>query len=105
MAVYLLHFERKIAHAQHYLGYAKRVDERIARHRAGNGARLVAEFTSRGIGFVVARIWPDGTRQFERSLKSVRKNSRRLCPECKKEKHDQRQGSGMAPADRQQSPE
>jgi hypothetical protein len=83
MAVYLLHFERPIAHAQHYLGFAESsVDDRITRHRSGNGARLVAEFVAHGIDFTVARIWPDGDRKFERRLKKQH-NSRRHCPECK----------------------
>lgn len=91
MAVYLLHFERQIAHAQHYLGYAKVVNDRIQCHRSGNGARLVAEFVSRGIDFTVAKIWPKGNRRFERQLKN-RKNARRFCPVCRKNK-EQSNGS------------
>lgn len=85
MAVYLLHFERPIAHARHYLGYADDVDTRIAKHRNGNGARLVAEFVANDIGFTVARIWPGGDRTFERKLKN-RHNTPRLCPVCREER-------------------
>lgn len=86
MAVYLLHFEKKIAHAHHYIGFTKNgVDERIACHRTGHGARLVAEFVAHGMDFVVARVWPKGTRTFERQLKR-RKNAPRLCPHCKEAK-------------------
>jgi hypothetical protein len=37
--VYLLHFDRPLHHAQHYLGFTDlELDERIARHRAGHVA-------------------------------------------------------------------
>jgi hypothetical protein len=42
--VYLLHFDRPYRHARHYLGWTadETVDARLARHRAGGGARLIA---------------------------------------------------------------
>ena len=82
MAVYLLHFDKRYRHAGHYLGFAEDVEARIARHRAGNGARLVEVITQAGIGFTVARIWPDGDRAFERKLHNY-KASPRLCPICR----------------------
>ena len=82
MAVYLLHFERPIAHARHYLGYADDVDDRIARHRTGHGARLVAEFVANVIDFTIAKVWPKGDRKFERKLKN-RHNTPRMCPVCR----------------------
>lgn len=83
LAVYLLHFDRAIAdHAQHYIGYAEDVDARIAEHRAGNGARLMQVCAERGIGFVVAKIWPDEDRTFERWLKR-QKHAWRYCPICR----------------------
>ncbi|RMH39844.1 MAG: endonuclease [Gammaproteobacteria bacterium] len=75
--VYLLHFDR-----QHYLGYTKRLRDRIEAHRQGQGSRLCAVATERGIGFEVARTWTKGTRQLERQLKR-RKAAHRLCPICK----------------------
>jgi len=82
MAVYLLHFDKRYKHAGHYLGFAEDVEARIARHRAGNGARLVEVITQAGIGFTVARVWPAGNRAFERKLHR-RKASPRLCPICR----------------------
>ena len=83
MAVYLLHLDQPISnHAQHYIGYAEDVDERVARHRAGNGARLMQIAAERGIGFEVVRIWPDGDRSFERHLKN-QKHAWRHCPVCR----------------------
>ena len=79
--VYLLHFAEKYYHAQHYLGWTDSLAERLARHRAGNGSKLVRAFLQSGIDFVVARTWK-GNRNKERRLKK-RKKSRQLCPICK----------------------
>jgi predicted GIY-YIG superfamily endonuclease len=88
MTVYLLHFERPISDShttQHYLGFAKSVDNRISQHRAGDGARLCQVAKQRGISFSVARVWQDGDRALERRLKN-RKNSPRICPICNQHK-------------------
>lgn len=86
--LYLLHFDEKIHHAQHYLGYSRdrrTLEERIELHRRGqSGARLPQVFAERGIPFRVARLWPRGTRRLERRLKN-RKEAPRLCPLCQKE--------------------
>lgn len=84
MAVYLLHLDTPIAHAKHYLGSAQDLPARLARHRAGNGARLLEVAHERGITFTLARTW-DGGRELERRLKR-RKNAPRLCPICAGEK-------------------
>jgi predicted GIY-YIG superfamily endonuclease len=82
MAVYLLHFEEKLAHSQHYIGYAKDVAKRTKAHANGtSGARLMEVIHDKGIGFVVARVWPEGDRTLERKLKN-RKNGPKLCPSC-----------------------
>jgi predicted GIY-YIG superfamily endonuclease len=78
--VYLLHFERPLHHAQHYLGYTAELEERLDRHRAGTGARIVEVVTERGIPFALVRTWA-GTRKLERRLKR-RRNARLLCPTC-----------------------
>ena len=80
MTVYLLHFETKLAHAQHYLGSTDNLENRLACHRKGNGARLMAVVTALGITWRLARTWP-GDRALERRLKR-RKEGRRLCPIC-----------------------
>lgn len=79
--VYLLHFDKPYKHARHYLGSTDNLEERLARHLAGNGARLVEVITQAGIGFVVARTWVGG-RELERQLKR-RKEGPRLCPICR----------------------
>ena len=82
--VYLLHFDTPLAHAQHYVGYAEDMEARIERHRKGNGARLVAVFAEKGIGFTVARTW-SGDRTEERRIKNM-KMAPRLCPICREQK-------------------
>lgn len=65
--------------AGHYLGSTTReLAGRLAEHRAGVGAKLLAAAVERGIGFDVVRTW-DGGRDRERALKRLR-NSPRLCP-------------------------
>jgi len=79
--IYLLHYESKLHHAQHYVGYTSNLDRRIARHIKGNGAKLPAAFASAGIAFKIAITW-QGTRRDERRIKN-RKETPRLCPICK----------------------
>jgi len=78
--IYLIHFDQKLAHAQHYIGLADDLDARLERHRAGNGARLMEVITDAGIGWEVARTW-SGNRRLERQLKN-RKHAALLCPVC-----------------------
>jgi hypothetical protein len=80
--VYLLHFDRPYKHARHYRGFAEpgHLESRIAVHRAGHGARLMAVIKAAGIGFTLARTWP-GTRSRERQLKNQGGGARH-CPLC-----------------------
>ena len=78
--VYLVHLERKLAHAQHYVGSCDDLEARLERHRQGGGARLMEVVTSQGISWTVVRTWPGG-RQLERELKRYHA-SNRLCPLC-----------------------
>ena len=82
--LYLIHFDRKLHHAQHYIGFArdaKTFPRRIEHHRRGSGARLMAAVVAAGIDFQVVRVWDDGDRNEERRLKN-RHNGPRLCPHC-----------------------
>ena len=84
MTVYLLHFAQPIAPgrhtAQHYLGFTDDLEQRLADHRAGRGARLTEVAKERGIPFYVVGLWPGG-RDVESALKRQH-NGRRLCPIC-----------------------
>lgn len=82
MTVYLIHLSSPICHARHYLGWTKRdtVEERLAKHRSNQGARLLAVANQLGIEYEVVRTW-EGDRKLERQLKR-RKHSPLLCPMC-----------------------
>lgn len=79
--VYLLHFTTPYAHARHYTGWTTDLPARLTAHQAGTGARLLAVIAAHGIGFTLARTWPDTTRTRERALKRQGGASRR-CPLC-----------------------
>lgn len=80
--VYLIHFARRYHHAQHYLGWTTDLDHRLAAHRAGRGARLLAVIGAAGIPWRVVRTWIGG-RGYERRLKR-RHGPYRLCPVCQR---------------------
>lgn len=87
MAVYLLHFSAPVCvtrPARHYLGYADdgRVETRLREHRTGQGARITAAASARGIELTVVRVWVGATRHDERRLKR-RKEAPRMCPLCR----------------------
>lgn len=81
MAVYLIHLDKPIGHARHYIGYSKDPRARLKRHRAGRGGRLLAVAAKRGIYFDIVRVWPDAGQAWERRLKR-QNNASRLCPAC-----------------------
>ena len=78
--IYLLHFARPYQHAAHYTGWASDLEQRLAEHTAGRGARLLAVISDAGITWTLARTW-EGTRSDERALKRQGGASRR-CPLC-----------------------
>jgi len=84
--IYLIHFDTPYKHARHYLGWTTNLDERLAAHRNGNGARLMEVIVNAGITWRLARTWT-GSRELERQLKRQH-NSPRLCPICSEEKGD-----------------
>jgi predicted GIY-YIG superfamily endonuclease len=53
--IYLLHYDRPLHHAQHYLGFTDNLDARTLRHLNGFGGRLPAVFSELGISFTIAR--------------------------------------------------
>lgn len=83
--VYLIHFDQKLHHAQHYIGFVDepthKLEKRIEYHRKGMGSKLLKALVQKGIGFSVVRTWEDGDRNFERKLKN-RKKASSLCPIC-----------------------
>lgn len=78
--IYLLHFDQPYKHARHYTGWTSDLDTRLADHKSGHGARLLAVLKTEGIGWKLARTWT-GTRARERQIKNQGGASRR-CPLC-----------------------
>lgn len=105
MAVYIIHLQEKLGHVQHYTGWAKDVEARIAEHRAttwipcepyineqgkkvsghkkGDGANFMGVVNYFGIPWEVALVVRTGTRAFERKLKETHSISD-YCPLCHK---------------------
>ena len=81
--IYIIHFETPLHHARHYVGYCREgaLEERLLRHRSGQGSRLMYAVELAGIDFVVALTHP-GDRHFERRIKRA-KNTPRFCPLCR----------------------
>jgi predicted GIY-YIG superfamily endonuclease len=82
--VYLAHFSTNLHHARHYLGFATDLVQRLAQHRAGSGARLMAVIKEAGIEWKLVRVW-QGDRGLERRLKRRKNTPKRLCPVCRGE--------------------
>jgi predicted GIY-YIG superfamily endonuclease len=81
--VYLIHFEKKFKHAQHYIGFCKdgNLKKRIKRHRKGDGAKLLRAVSLAGIEYNIVRVWDDGTQDFERRMKKTH-HRELFCPIC-----------------------
>lgn len=83
---YLIHLDRPYVDpngrtVSHYLGFTVNLKARMAHHRQGTGARLLAVVAAVGIAFSVVRVWTPGSRAIERRLKGWKK-ARVLCPTC-----------------------
>lgn len=82
--IYVLHFEQPLAHARHYIGFTQgswSYRLRLAHHRAGSGARLMAAVGKAGIRWQPVLTLPGG-RCEERRLKDRKDVGKRLCPVC-----------------------
>lgn len=78
---YLLHFDRPYQHARHYAGFARDLDKRLKLHRTGqSNCKLMRAVYEAGIGFKVARIWPNTTYAFERRVHGLVLSH--ICPMC-----------------------
>jgi len=83
--VYLIHFNQRYHHSQHYIGFtAEDLAARLERHAAGQGARLMEVIAAAGITWRCVRTWTGG-RVLERRLKN-RKDAPKVCPVCAGEK-------------------
>jgi predicted GIY-YIG superfamily endonuclease len=83
--VYLIHFDKPLKHARHYIGWTTDLEKRIGQHENGRGSRLLEIVGAAGITFKVVRTWK-GSRKLERKLKN-RNGARHICPTCIEEKN------------------
>lgn len=85
ITIYLLHFDRDISGALHYIGscVSVRLKDRMREHQIGLGASLTHEAHLRGIGFTLVRTWQVPDRSYERTLKRSG-HYKRHCPYCTK---------------------
>lgn len=80
--VYLLKFRQPVGSGKkfvrYYMGYCEdhRIEERLAEHRAGQGARLTQVASERGIDFDLVRTWAGASRKDERRMKNQRNHKK-----------------------------
>ena len=83
--IYLLHFDRPLAHSNHYVGWCGNGNlvERLRRHNAGvSRVKFLIAAKEAGIKFELVRTWV-GTRELERKIKNSKAVGRLYCPQCK----------------------
>ena len=82
MAVYILHFNKKVAdHARHYVGFTKDSERRIKEHLSSHGSPLVKAAIESGFEVEVADVLK-GDRSLEKQIKK-QKNTSRFCSICR----------------------
>ena len=87
MAVYLLHFEQAVyGTSRHYLGFTTNLEQRLAMHRSGHGARITSIARKKGIAWELVYVWEDGDKDLERQLKK-RGDFKKFCKICSPERH------------------
>jgi hypothetical protein len=81
--IYLIHFDRPLAHARHYIGFSTKQSPlaRLKVHRANQGAHILRVLNTLGIGYHVARVWRKKKRSDERDMKNA-KCAPHHCPFC-----------------------
>lgn len=69
--VYLLHFDRPLGKARHYIGItrADQYERRMRDHARGRASRLTRAVTEAGISIYVAHLWNTDDPNLERRLK------------------------------------
>lgn len=84
--LYLLHFEEKLSHAQHYLGSSEDLIQRLKTHADGWGAAITAHLAEEGRHWVLAGLWT--LRDPSWSLRDVERRAKKAhrgnsyCPIC-----------------------
>jgi predicted GIY-YIG superfamily endonuclease/N-acetylglutamate synthase-like GNAT family acetyltransferase len=82
--IYVLHFDEKLSHAQHYVGCTDNLKARLLAHATGAGSRICRELMNRGINWRLGGLFETShrnMRKLERGLKDQRHASR-YCQVC-----------------------
>jgi len=81
--IYLIHFDKPIGKARHYLGTCNdnRLEARLIEHARGHGARLTKAVADRGIPMWLARVFPELSFEQEKRIKRD-VSFKNLCPLC-----------------------
>lgn len=87
--IYLIHFDKKLHHSQHYLGFAEdNIEARFDQHCKGNGAKILRRCNELGIEYKIVATF-EGDRNMERKMKNG-KNLKQYCPHCKAEYNEKK---------------
>lgn len=81
MAIYLLHLNRKLHHAQHYIGYTENLSQRLNTHAMGRGSKMLRAAALKGISWQLVRVWTNVPPSFERQIKRTH-SACDYCPVC-----------------------
>lgn len=87
MFVYILHFDTKLSHAQHYVGSTTNLKYRLKAHALGFAANLTKVIAGHGIGWQLAtllKVERGNFRAIERLIKK-QNNGPRYCKICTKQ--------------------
>lgn len=82
--IYILHFDQKLAHAQHYTGSTADLATRLIAHATGAGSRICRALYHQGVNWQLAALGVTdrtGMRAIERHVKN-QNNIARYCPFC-----------------------
>lgn len=82
--IYVLHFEEKLAHAQHYVGSTRNLQKRLIAHANGAGSNLCRVLGEKGIEWKLGGLHVThqaGLRRLERQLKD-QCHAHRYCAIC-----------------------
>lgn len=82
--LYLIHFSRKLEHAQHYIGVTEDLHTRLANHATGRGANILWVCKMLDIAWEVSRVWRfrNDDKFFQEGLIKAMKNGPKFCPIC-----------------------
>lgn len=79
--VYLIHLDRRLGHAGHYIGWSQDPAWRLVYHARGQGANFMRCVGEAGISWRVAQVFTGVDRYFERWLKD-HGGASKYCPIC-----------------------